>query len=1059
MDKTSSIYIGMATCGLASGAKKIHDEVLRIVAQKHYPVTVHPTGCVGMCHNEPLLDVQMAGRSRVTYTQVTPESVEGILKAHFEDQTVFAEHLFGQEEIDGHSLYEGVQNFDDTDYFRKQNKIVSRRCGVIDPSSIDDYLATNGYKALEKVLGGMTPEQVIEVVTISGLRGRGGAGFPTGLKWKFTLQSQGDEKYVVCNADEGDPGAFMDRSVLEGDPHSVLEGMTIAAFAIGHAKKGYIYCRAEYPHAIKLLNRAIGQAREKGYLGNNILGTSLSFDIEVKEGAGAYVCGEETALLASLMGDRGMPWPKPPFPAQSGVWGKPTVINNVETLANIPHILLGGGEWYASFGTEKTKGTKTFALTGKIKRTGLIEVNAGTTLKEIVYEIAGGMSGTKKFKAAQLGGPSGGCIPGSLIETPIDFESLISAGAIMGSGGIIVLDEANCIVDTAKYFMTFTKDESCGECTPCRDGTKVMLDMIERISEGRGEMKDLDDLVNLSTYVKANSLCGLGQAAPNPVLSTIRYFRAEYEDHIKRKKCVSQSCKEIVYSPCQHECPVGIDIPRYITQIFRGEFKEALDTIRERLPFPGIISRTCYRPCEGPCRRGDLDEPIAINGLKRFAYDWEYNQGIRPHYTPAADLDKKIAVIGSGPAGLTCAFYLGRMGYKVTVFEQYSQIGGMLAVGIPAYRLPRELLNWELGIFEGLPVTFKTNTALGRDFSLEDLFQEGYDAAFVGIGAHKPQKMGVKGEEHPVVQNGIEFLRKALLNEPVTVGKRLAVIGGGNVAIDVARSAIRLGAEKVTVFYRRTREEMPAHEFEVQEAEHEGIEFRFLLAPVEIRDRTNDDGTTETVIDFQVNTLSREFDNSGRRKPMAVKGQIESVPVDTVVAAIGQTMDTSVFEKNGITFHKWGTVKVDPDTLMSESRPAVFAGGDAMTGPMDVIHSIRDGEQCAVFIDRYLKGNPDRNYPFHFPKVDNDAFVLGEAHRVPMPALPLPARQGFAEVETGFTVSEAWIESTRCIRCELEGRVNPSERIGNQEDPESPVFIHFNTVTGFEHRAAQPLSS
>ncbi|MDA8150596.1 MAG: hydrogenase, partial [Nitrospiraceae bacterium] len=555
MDKTSSIYIGMATCGLASGAKKIHDEVLRIVAQKHYPVTVHPTGCVGMCHNEPLLDVQVAGRSRVTYTQVTPESVEGILKAHFEDQTVFPEHLFGQEEIEGHSLYEGVPNFNDTDYFRKQNKIVSRRCGVIDPSSIDDYLATNGYKALEKVLGGMTPEQVIEVVTISGLRGRGGAGFPTGLKWKFTLQSQGDEKYVVCNADEGDPGAFMDRSVLEGDPHSVLEGMTIAAFAIGHAKKGYIYCRAEYPHAIKLLNRAIGQAREKGYLGNNILGTSLSFDIEVKEGAGAYVCGEETALLASLMGDRGMPWPKPPFPAQSGVWGKPTVINNVETLANIPHILLGGGEWYASFGTEKTKGTKTFALTGKIKRTGLIEVNAGTTLKEIVYEIAGGMSGTKKFKAAQLGGPSGGCIPGSLIETPIDFESLISAGAIMGSGGIIVLDEANCIVDTAKYFMTFTKDESCGECTPCRDGTKVMLDMIERISEGRGEMKDLDDLVNLSTYVKANSLCGLGQAAPNPVLSTIRYFRAEYEDHIKRKKCVSQSCKEIVYSPCQHECP------------------------------------------------------------------------------------------------------------------------------------------------------------------------------------------------------------------------------------------------------------------------------------------------------------------------------------------------------------------------------------------------------------------------------------------------------------------------------------------------------------------------
>ncbi|MHB8421792.1 MAG: NADH-ubiquinone oxidoreductase-F iron-sulfur binding region domain-containing protein [Leptospirales bacterium] len=1046
MTKTN-IYIGMATCGLASGARRVLEAVERESQEHGYDLAIHSTGCIGMCHNEPILEVEVSGQPRVTYAQVTPESVTSILESHFKKGTYFPELVYGQTAVKDSVAIDGLDRLDEADYFRKQVKIVSKRCGVIDPSSIDDYLNTGGYNALKSILAGWSPDSVIETLIQSGLRGRGGAGFPTGLKWKFTRQSQGDTKYVVCNADEGDPGAFMDRSVLEGDPHSVIEGMIIASFAIGNARQGYIYCRAEYPHAIRLLKKAIAQAMERGFLGERILGSDLSFHIEIKEGAGAYVCGEETALLASIMGDRGMPWPKPPFPAQRGIWNNPTLINNVETLANIAHILIGGAEWFSSYGTEKTKGTKTFALTGKIKRTGLIEVAAGTTLKEIVYEIAGGMSGQKKFKAAQLGGPSGGCIPVDLIDTPVDFESLISAGAIMGSGGIIVLDEANCIVDTAKYFMTFTKDESCGECTPCRDGTKVMLDMIQRISDGRGEMKDLDDLVNLSTYVKANSLCGLGQAAPNPVLSTIRYFRAEYEDHIKRKKCVSQSCKEIVYAPCQHECPVGIDIPRYITEIFRGQYAEALATIRKRLPFPGIISRTCYRPCESPCRRGDLDEPIAINGLKRFAYDWEYNQGIRPDYLPDADLDKKVAVIGAGPAGLTCAFYLGKMGYKVTVFDQLPVIGGMLAVGIPKYRLPRELLNFEMGIFNNLPVEFKTNTAMGRDFSLEDLFQEGYDAAFVGIGAHKPSKMRIPGEDLPSVQDGIVFLRKVCLDEPVHVGKRVAVIGGGNVAIDVARSAIRMGAEQVTVYYRRTREEMPAHEFEVQEAEHEGIVFEFLLAPLEIREEELPNGEKESVIDFQVNTLSREFDNSGRRKPVAVKGNINSIHVDTIVAAIGQTMDTSVFEKNGISFHKWGTVKVDPDTLMSESRPAVFAGGDAMTGPLDVIHSIRDGEQCAVFIDRYFKGNPDRTYPFYSPPILEDPMDLGDMHRIPMPAIPIEARTGFSEVETGFNVQEAWKEASRCIRCELEGRMDPSEKINKSEDHMSPVFIHFDTIT------------
>ncbi len=551
-----TIHIGMATCGLAAGARSILELVEKELQKRGLEARIVPTGCIGMCHNEPLLDITMPGKYRVSYRNVKALIIPQIFDAHFVKGDFAKKYAVCQIPIAGHTPFEGLPLMHDTNFFKGQVKIVSSRCGLIDPSSIDDYIATNGYKALRKMLTSMTPEMVIEEMTKSGIRGRGGGGFPTGLKWKLTRQTPGDEKYVVCNADEGDPGAFMDRSILEGDPHSVLEGMLAAAYSIGNSKKGYIYCRAEYPLAIKRLRKAIDDAKARNLLGDNILGTDFSFDITIKEGAGAYVCGEETALLASLMGERGMPWPKPPFPAQKGVWGKPTVINNVETLGNVGHIILGGGDWYASYGSEKTKGTKTFALTGSIKNSGLIEVPAGTPLRSIVFDIGGGMLEKKiPFKAAQLGGPSGGCIPTSGLDTPVDFENVVAAGAIMGSGGIVIMDEASCIVDTAKFFLKFTQDESCGECTPCRVGSKIMLDILTRITEGQGQEWDLDELIRLSMYVKSNSLCGLGAAAPNPVLSTIRYFREEFEAHIRDKHCPGTVCANLIkYVVIEEDC-------------------------------------------------------------------------------------------------------------------------------------------------------------------------------------------------------------------------------------------------------------------------------------------------------------------------------------------------------------------------------------------------------------------------------------------------------------------------------------------------------------------------
>ena len=526
-------------------------------------IKVVQTGCFGLCALGPIMIVYPEGTfySRVTIDDI-PEIVgEHLLKGRIVDRLVYNEQAHGSENEDVEA------SLSNTAFYKKQKRVALRNCGVINPEKIDEYIAMDGYFALAKVLFEMTPDDVIQTVLDSGLRGRGGGGFPTGRKWMFAKASKSDKKYVVCNADEGDPGAFMDRSVLEGDPHAVLEAMAIAGYAIG-ADEGYIYVRAEYPIAVKRLQIAIEQAREYGMLGKGIFGTDFNFDIQIRLGAGAFVCGEETALLTSIEGNRGEPRPRPPFPAVKGLFGQPTIINNVETYANICQIILKGADWFASMGTEKSKGTKVFALGGKIKNTGLVEIPMGTTLREIVEEIGGGVPNGKKFKAAQTGGPSGGCIPASLIDTPIDYDNLIAIGSMMGSGGMIIMDEDTCMVDMAKFFLEFTVDESCGKCAPCRIGTVHMLEILNKITSGNGEMEDLDRLEELATYIKSASLCGLGQTAPNPVLSTLRNFRDEYVAHIKDKKCPAGVCKKLLSytidpdkckgcTLCARNCPAG----------------------------------------------------------------------------------------------------------------------------------------------------------------------------------------------------------------------------------------------------------------------------------------------------------------------------------------------------------------------------------------------------------------------------------------------------------------------------------------------------------------------
>jgi NADH-quinone oxidoreductase subunit F len=969
-------------------------------------VQVIETGCLGPCAVGPVAVIYPEG---VFYQNFKIKDVPEVVEEHLLKGRVVKRLAFKK------VGEEAVPILKDIHFFNNQTKIVLRNCGMIDPTKIEEYIARDGYAALAKALNEMTPDEVVQTVKKSGIRGRGGAGFLTGLKWELTRKAKGDVKYTLCNADEGDPGAFMDRSVLEGDPHSVIEAMAIAAYAIG-STQGYVYVRAEYPLAVKRLGLAIEQARAYGLLGKNIFGKKFDFDLEIRMGSGAFVCGEETALMISIEGKRGEPRPRPPFPANSGLWGKPSLLNNVETYAAIPVIILKGAEWYASMGTEKSKGTKVFALAGAVNNTGLVEVPIGRPLGDIIFDVGGGIPGGKKYKATQIGGPSGGCIPKEHLNVPVDYESLQELGAIMGSGGMIVMDEDSCMVDVARFFLDFIQDESCGKCPPCRLGTKRMLEIVTRICEGKGQEGDIERLEQLGKIIKDASLCGLGQSAPNPVLSTIRHFRHEYEAHIREKRCEAGTCSALVRAPCNNACPAGVDVPGYISLLAEKRYGEALARHRERNPFAAVCARVCFHACEGKCRRSKLDSPLSIRGLKRFMADQEEGAFMLPEVrTNEENAARKVAIIGAGPAGLGCAYFLARLGYKPKVFEAAPKPGGMLLQAIPAYRLPRHILEREIRMIQKMGVDIKCNTRLGKDITVQGLRDQGYEAIFLGVGAPKGAKMDIPGEDAKGVTEAIDFLRDYNLTGKAKAGKHVAVIGGGNSAIDAARCALRLGAESVTVLYRRTRNEMPAYHEEVEEAEREGVRLETLVAPLEIIVKK---GKVSGVKCCRM-TLG-EFDKGGRRRPKQCAGTEFVVDVDQVIAAIGQAIDTQELGSDELKLTRGGFIDVDSLTGQTSVK-GLFSGGDAAVGPSSVTEAVGDGERAAVSIDIFLTGEDHAFWRELKPvntAFDPDADPL-MTPRAPNSLLPVEKRKhNFQEVELTLSEEIALREAKRCLRCD-----------------------------------------
>jgi len=974
-------------------------------------VLVVMTGCNGFCAVGPVMVVMPDG---IFYQRLTEDIIPHLVEEHFLKGRPVQKLMFTpeKEEI-------VIPKMMDIGFFSRQTLIALRNRGMIDPEVIDEYIARDGYKALAKALSEMTPEEIIDEVKKSGLRGRGGGGFPTGLKWELCRKQPSDTKYIICNADEGDPGAYMDRSLVEADPHSILEGMLIGARAIG-ASEGYVYIRAEYPLAMDRLKIAIEQAKEYGLIGENIFDTDFSFNIHIKQGAGAFVCGEETSLMASIEGRPPEPRQRPPFPAESGLWGKPTNINNVETWANISPIINRGAEWFSSIGTERSKGTKVFSLVGKINNTGLVEVPMGITLKEIVYDIGGGIPKNKKFKAVQTGGPSGGCIPASLMNLPVDYEKLTEAGSIMGSGGLIVMDEDTCVVDVAKYFIEFTNDESCGKCTSCREGSAVLLEALQKICKGEGDEKDLEILEDFSETIKDASMCGLGQTLPNPVLSTLKYFRQEYIEHTKYKRCPALVCKEIISSACQHICPISQDVPSYIGYLAQGKFEEAVKIVLKENPLPLICGRVCDTPCEEKCVAGEWDDPIAIRSLKRFLADYEMKHGVEPDHKPKPEREERIAVVGSGPGGLTCAYYLALEGYKVTIFESLPVAGGMLAIGIPEFRLPKNILEYEINRIKKLGVEIKTNTTIGKDIPLEKL-KEDYKAVFIAIGAHKGLKMRIPNEDAEGVLDAVEFLRDYNLGKDVKIGDKVIVVGGGNSAIDAARVAKRLGKE-TTILYRRTRVEMPAIKSEIEEALLEGIDIQYLAAPVNV---LSNNGKIEGMECIRMK-LS-DMDESGRRRPVPIEGSEFKVDVDTLILAISQEPDVSMLVgENGLKVSSWSTLEVDPETLVTNVE-GIFAGGDVVSGPNTVTAAMSHGKIAAQMIDKFVCGEKlERKYEVTRPAARVEAVELSEEEvqslkRPEMPAIPVDQRTAsFKEVELGFGEAAAIAEAKRCLRCDLE---------------------------------------
>ena len=1020
------IMVGMGTCGIGNGAELIFKSLQKKIESEKIACKLKPVGCFGFCAEEPLLTIFTQGKAMLVYSKVDEKDALKILEDLSKGKTYRKKILckidawdFITSKIEFGKGYDEIPRWDEIPFFKGQKKIVLRNAGLINPEIIEDYIAVGGYRALAKVLTTMQANDVIKEVLDAKLRGRGGAGYPTGKKWDIMRAAVSDEKYLICNADEGDPGAYMNRNEIESDPHSILEGMLIGAYAMG-ANHGIAYVRAEYPLAVKRLKIAIDEATALGLMGENIMGTGFSFKMDVVEGAGAFVCGEETALIASIEGKAGRPMPRPPYPAGKGLYGKPTNINNVETWCNIPVIIEKGSEWFKQTGTENSPGTKVFSLVGKVKNTGLVELPLGSTLDHFVFQIGEGTGTSKLVKAVQTGGPSGGCIPLEYFHTPVDYESLAGLGAIMGSGGMVVMDQDNCMVDVARYFLEFNAAESCGKCTPCREGLAQALAILTRITEGKGNYGDLTMLELLSSTIKDTAICGLGQTAPNPILTTLRYFRNEYEEHIVEKRCHAGVCEKLYMALCENSCPLHMNIPGYIELIKEDRIEEAFELTLRDNPIPGTIGRICHFHCQMRCRRDQLDEPVSQGEIHRYLADTMYQLGKENEvYTKLIKeklhtTNKNIAIIGAGPAGLTAAYYLVRLGHAVTIYDALPEAGGVVRFGIPQYRLPKSVLQKEVQFIKKLGVKFMFNQVLGTNLSLETL-RKNNDAVYLAIGAWKDIDMGIPGENAKGVFTGVEVLKEMALGKKPKLGQKVVVIGAGNVAIDAARSIWRLGKD-VTVVYRREKCDMPANKIEIIESEAEKIKFHFMSGPHEIL--TNKNGNVNAL---RVDIMTcGGIDNSGRRRPIPT-GKQEDIPCDSVILAVGERVDSAYLKGENLETTKDGRLIINPFTYET-SQSKVFAGGDAVLGPSTAAEAMGMAKKAAESFDFILM----KEKRFHLlfrdfvyenivptnPKISpkNKSYKLSVNERI----------GNFHEVDFGYTGEQARHEVNRCLRCDVK---------------------------------------
>jgi len=1019
------VAVGMGTCGAGNGAEGVYHAFAEAIHQFGRDARLASVGCFGFCAREPLVNVWIPGHPLVILHRVQSSDVPRVIDDLAAGKVAEDLALCKIEEWDhltAHVNYgtglPQIPLWTEVPFFRPQKKIVLRNCGLISPDDIEEYIAVGGYQALYKVLIDANPELVIEQIKASKLRGRGGAGYLTGLKWDFLRKAEADRKYIICNADEGDPGAYMNRNEIESDPHALLEGMIIGGYVMG-ATEGIIYVRAEYPLAVHRLNRAVEQARQYGILGENILGRGFHFDIRLVEGAGAFVCGEETALIASLEGQAGRPRPRPPFPAQKGLWGYPTNINNVETWYNIAPIISKGPAWFSETGSTKSAGTKVFSLVGKVNNTGLVEMPLGTPLKTFIYDVGGGGEDGKHVKAVQTGGPSGGCIPAEMLDTAVDYETLAQLGSIMGSGGMVVMDEDNCMVDVARYFVEFTHSESCGKCIPCRVGLDKALQILNNFTRGTATEIELERLDEMGRMIRDTSLCGLGQTAPNPLLTTMRHFRHEFEDHIRAHRCRAGVCEDLALSPCENSCPLHMNIPRFLQLYKEGRLDDAFLSVIVDNPLPASTGRVCQHPCDNRCRRRTIDQAVNMREVHRFIADTGFHSD---HFDRLADAvaarrlpatDRKVAVVGAGPTGLTSAFYLALLGHEVTIYESNPEPGGMLRYALPEYRLPKAVLEREIELIRRMGVRIECNVEVGTDISLNELDNQ-YNAVFIAIGTWKEAWVYLPGTELRGVLPALLFLEAVAKQETVGLGRKVVVIGGGNAAIDSARTALRMGSE-VTIIYRRERKDMPAIREETNAAEAEGARFVFLATPHRI---VGDEEGGVRAIEV-VTTRLGEFDSSGRRRPVPT-GEILRFECDTVILAVGEAVDLDFVRANGLRIKDNNTLEVDRYSLET-SRSKFYAGGDVISGASNVSNAMGYGKKAARNMDQRLMGTYrwDQIAPrFEYSQAAPEQPSASQRHHVhELPAFE--RMQTFDEAVAGLTAEEAEDEACRCLRCDV----------------------------------------